>query len=163
VLCPGCRLDLPAADGPRHAYIGASPACWALYGQVLAREYEDAELFARHQLTVDTYAIQHPGVEERRSAQSVGLHLMTLCLVLEQGADPADGPLLHRRLVTRPEWQWLEPPQRNGTITVADVLVATSNDEHRRLVDEWAAGVWAAWRVHHELVRSWVAASLGQS
>jgi hypothetical protein len=159
VVCPGCGLTLPASDGPTHAYIGASAACWALYGELLAREYEDAELFARHQLTVDTYAVQHPGVEERRSAQSVGLHLMTLCLVLERGADPADGPLLHRRLVKRPAWEWLEPPQPNGAMTVADVLTAMSAEDHRRLVGDWATDVWATWHVHHELVRMWVDAS----
>jgi hypothetical protein len=151
---------LPASDGPTHAYIGASAACWALYGALLAREYQDAELFSRHQLTVDTYAVQHPGLAGRRSAQSVGLHLMTLCLVLDRGADPADGPLLHRRLVERPAWEWLEPPRPNGTMTVADVLAAASVDEHHHLVGKWAADVWEAWRPHHELVRAWVDASL---
>jgi hypothetical protein len=161
VRCAGCGLELPAIDGPAHPYIGASAACWALYGELLAREYQDAELFARHQLTVDTYAVQHPGVEERRSAQSVGLHLMTLCLVLGRGADPADGSLLHRRFVERPAWEWLEPPQPNGTMTVADVIAATSADKHHRLVGAWAADVWAAWAVHHARVRTWVDANLG--
>ena len=35
-----------------------------------------------HRLSVDTYAVQHPGVPERRSIQSVAVHLMCLCLVL---------------------------------------------------------------------------------
>ena len=35
-VCPGCGLELEVVDGPTHDYIGASPACWALYGQVLA-------------------------------------------------------------------------------------------------------------------------------
>ena len=30
-LCPGCQAQLAPADGPTHRYIGASPACWALY------------------------------------------------------------------------------------------------------------------------------------
>jgi hypothetical protein len=45
-----------------------------------------------HPLTVDTYAVQHPGVPERRTSQSLALHLITLCLVIERGADPRDGP-----------------------------------------------------------------------
>jgi hypothetical protein len=40
------------------------------------------------------------------------------CLVLEDGADPADGPELHRRLAKRPEFGWLEPPERIGELTV---------------------------------------------
>ena len=30
--CPDCRVVLPRFDGPAHRYVGASPACWALYG-----------------------------------------------------------------------------------------------------------------------------------
>lgn len=39
--CDDCGVTLPAVEGPTHAYLGASPACWALYGEVLAREYSD--------------------------------------------------------------------------------------------------------------------------
>ena len=31
--CPGCQAPLPALDGPTHRYIGASPACWAIYAE----------------------------------------------------------------------------------------------------------------------------------
>ena len=82
--CPGCGLDLPEHDGPTHAYIGASPACWALYGELLAREYGELRYPPSHRLTVDVYAIQHPGGGERRAIQSVAVHLMALCLVLER-------------------------------------------------------------------------------
>lgn len=78
--CPGCGLVLPAHDGPRHAYIGASAACWALYGRALERAYNDPSCREVPQLVVDSYACQHPGEAGRRAAQSVGIHLMTLCL-----------------------------------------------------------------------------------
>jgi hypothetical protein len=42
-----------------------------------------------------------PGVPERRSIQSVTLHLITLCLVLEDGADPRAG--------LPPEWRRTTP------------------------------------------------------
>jgi len=88
-LCPGCGLLLPAADGPTHSYIGASAACWALYGQVLAIEAGTYRQPAWHRLTVDAYAVQHPGIPERRSIQSVCVHLISLCLMLEHDISPA--------------------------------------------------------------------------
>jgi hypothetical protein len=155
--CPGCGVRLPPRSGPTHAYIGASAACWALYGELLAREFQDASLLDVHKLTVDAYAVQHPGKPERRAIQSVGIHLATLSLVLEHGADPREGPKLHRRLVRRPELTWLEPPRPNGTLTVADVLAA---DDHRAAVRAWARDVWDAWSAHHATVESWLAHAL---
>jgi len=158
--CPGCRLLLPEGEGATHPYIGSSPACWALFGDILAREYSDPAYFRRHQLTVDTYAVQHPGRPERRSVQSVALHLVTLCLILEDGADPGDGPTLHRRLAKRDVVHWLDPPQPNGRVTVADVRDAASAAEHERAVEAWARDVWGAWEAHHATVREWVDRSL---
>jgi hypothetical protein len=113
--CPGCGLRLPASDGPVHPYIGASAACWELYGQLLARELADPVDSAVHQLTVDAYAAQHPGRPERRSIQSVGLHLMALCLLLEQGVAPVHLPKLRARMLARrPAFRWLEPPLPSG-------------------------------------------------
>jgi hypothetical protein len=37
-VCPGCGLVLPARGGATHDYLDASPECWALYGELLARE-----------------------------------------------------------------------------------------------------------------------------
>ena len=159
--CPGCGVVLPANDGPTHRYLGASAACWALYGQLIAREFTNAAYFAVHQMSTDTYAVQHPGVPERRTIQSVALHLMTLCLFLERGADPLDGSKLHKRMVGNPYFHWLEPPRPNGKMTVADVLRAEGPVEHRRLVAAWARAVWNAWASHHSIVRTWTEQTLG--
>ncbi|MGH2792598.1 MAG: DUF5946 family protein [Actinomycetota bacterium] len=159
--CPGCGLVLPSTTGPTHPYIGSSPGCWALFGEILAREFNDPAYFRLHQVTVDTYAVQHPGVPERRSIQSVGLHLMTLCLVLEDGADPAAGPKLHKRMVTRPTFHWLTPPEPIGSMTVEDVLEAQSASQHEELVESWARDVWDAWSPHHNTIRARLDQSLG--
>jgi hypothetical protein len=48
--------------GKPHKYIGAVAGCWEIYGEILAKEYGEygyPEL--THRLTVDTYAVQHPG------------------------------------------------------------------------------------------------------
>ncbi|HEY0633553.1 MAG TPA: DUF5946 family protein [Thermoleophilaceae bacterium] len=159
--CPGCRLVLPQHDGPRHPYIGASAACWALYGHLLARAYSDPEIIPILQLIVDTYAVQHPGTPERRAAQSVGIHLMTLCMVLEQGADPRDGPQLHKRMVTRPAFSWLDPPPNRGSVTVGELVAVTDAGELDRRVWDWGREVWDAWALHHPTVRGWLRTSVG--
>ena len=61
IACTGCGALVPDTPGPTHRYIGASPQCWALFGEVLAREYSDFRYASVHQLTVDSYAAQHPG------------------------------------------------------------------------------------------------------
>ncbi len=159
-VCPGCGLVSPAHDGPTHPYVLSSPACWATYGTVLAREYEDPEYGRRHQVTVDAYAVQHPGVAERRSIQSVAVHLITLCLVLEDGADPQAGPRLHKRLAGKPSFKWLEPPRPNGTLTIADVAQAGSPKKHIEMVEAWSRNVWEAWRSYHSTIRAWIAREL---
>ena len=84
--CPGCGTLVPDTDGPTHPYIGASPGCWAIYGEVLAREYGEYAYPPVHRLTVD--AAQHPGVPSQGSVRSVALHLISLYLILERGYEP---------------------------------------------------------------------------
>lgn len=160
--CPGCGLRLAPVEGPAHAYIGASPACWALYGQALERGYADPACGEVLQLVVDAYACQHPGEPERRSAQSVVIHLMTLCLFLEGRADPRDGSRLHRRMVeSRQRFDWLEPPAERGEVTVVAVTEAPSTAAYVEAAWAWAGSVWDAWDGHHAAVRRRVAAALG--
>jgi uncharacterized protein DUF5946 len=154
--CPGCAVVLPEVAGPSHPYMHASPACWATYGEVLARSYQDPQLRHVHQLLVDAYAVQHPGVPSRRAARSVGIHLMTLCLVLERGADPREGPRLHKLMVERPIFHWLEPPSSRGDLTVVDVHTAADASGHIAAVRAWAGSAWEAWRPHHATVRGWL-------
>jgi hypothetical protein len=159
--CPGCGLVLPPQrEAPRHPYIGASAGCWALYGELLAREFQNPAYFSVHQLTVDTYAVQHPGSPERRSTQSVALHLMTLCLIVEDGVDPLEGPALHKRFIRRPAFRWLEPPRPNGQLTAADALRSRNPGEHAKAVRAWGEEVWKSWAPHHQTVRGWIAESL---
>lgn len=156
--CPGCDLELGRLDAPTHPYVGASPACWERYGRVLERAYADSLRREVLQLAVDAYACQHPGVPGRRSAQSVGIHLVTLCMVLEQGTDPRVGPKLHKRMVARPDvFTWLTPPGDRGHRTVLDVL---TTDAYAAAVRAWAQDVWGAWEAHHDTVRSWVSPCL---
>jgi hypothetical protein len=147
---------LPNEKGPTHRYVESSPACWRLFGEVLAREYSDARYRAIHRLTVDAYAAQHPGRESPQSTQSVALHPISLCLVLEQGWPPARAtPAMQRAAKREKEFWWLERPAQLGAVTVADVHGTSTPQEHEVEVRRWAEAVWEAWARHHASVRAW--------
>jgi hypothetical protein len=146
---------LPDVEGPTHPYIGASAACWARYGELLAREFGELRGPAIHRLSVDAYAMQHPGQPERRSIRSVAVHLMGLCLVLERGWKLEDATRRLGGLVERARPHWLDPPVPNGSLTVEHPL-AGPPAEHADRVREWAEDVWLAWSPHHAQVNAWL-------
>jgi len=137
----------------------SSAACWAAYGEVLARSFQDPDRREVHQLAVDAFAVQHPGDPGRREAQSVAIHLMTLCMVIEEGLDPCRGPALHKQMVHRPVFHRLKPPTDRGEVTAADVASAGDADAHVERVRQWADSAWRAWQDHHETVRQWLSYS----
>ncbi|HYI42034.1 MAG TPA: DUF5946 family protein [Sphingomicrobium sp.] len=155
--CPGCGSELPALDGPTHAYMTSSPACWHAFGLVLEREYSSPELMKVHRLTVDAWAAQHPGDGSRRAIQSVGLHLARLMIQLEEGlsGDEANAAMLRfaNRKSTLPE---LAPPAA-FSITVDRIVDATGPSEHRQAVRRWAEATWADWAHQHQFIRDWAA------
>jgi hypothetical protein len=156
VHCMWCKGAFPAEDGPTHAYMESTAGCWAAFGRVLAREYEDQRHFAVHRLTVDAYAVQHPGLPSRQTIQSVGVHLVRLCLFLEHNLEPAkanDAMLAAAK--HKSQYHWLVPPAYLGTLTVADVEAATDIQGHMSTVKSWASQMWQVWSPHHSTVRSW--------
>jgi hypothetical protein len=150
---------LPAQDGRAHAYMTGSAAYWAAYGDLLAAQYNDPQRMQFHQLVVDSYAVQHPGTDDPRAVRSVGIHLMTLCLFLEHGADPSLGTGLHKRMVERPVFHRVMPPEQRGRLTCLDVPTSGPVDQARSSVYAWANDAWAAWSAHHGTVRTWLISS----
>jgi hypothetical protein len=136
----------------------SSPACWRAFGQLLAADYSTPERMAFHQIVVDAYAAQHPGdggPQEVQQVQSVGLHLMTLCLFLEHDTDPAQGTRLHQKMVGRPQFtrlQRIDP----GALTVLHVPASGSAAAARHAAYEWAGAVWQSYVTEHETVRRWL-------
>jgi len=106
-VCPGCGRRFPGYSSPVHPYIGSSAGCWAVYGQLLEREYGEFGYPDVHRLTVDAYAAQHPGMPYRQSIQSVAIHLISLHLVLERGASAATVTQAIRAAVRRGGFKWL--------------------------------------------------------
>ena len=136
-VCPGCGgrfADVP--DGATHRYMESSSGCWATYGEVLAREYEQPEFFRMHKFTVDAYAVRRQEGAGGQRATAV----------------------MQKAAASKTAFRWLDPPSLQGEITVADIHRAASAEEHAALVRAWAELAWNAWSTHHETVRGWLSA-----
>ncbi len=158
VACSGCGALVPDSAGPTHAYIGASPGCWAAWGEVQARSFASPAIAAVQPLAVDVYAVQHPGLAERRAIQSVWVHLVSLCLILENGRSPGDGIRAKQLLLAGARiFVRLEPPAPRYSMTVLDLAAVTEPDAMPELVRQWAHVTWEAWRPHHAVIRARVA------
>jgi len=135
-----------------------SPECWRIFTEVLGKEFSNAVLFGQvHQLTVDTYAAQHAGGKHRD--KSVIIHLCGLHLILDRGARPTSVPKSFQRLarVVR-VWPHVHVPRPADmtAMTVFDVALVESAEDHARLVREWAKSVWRAWSPHYPQIRDFV-------
>lgn len=124
--CFSCGALVPKTEGPTHDYMLSLPGCWAVYGEVLAREYERPSYMVNHRLTVDAYAVQHPGEPTRAATRSVWLHLVgcapswsTACRSVEQrrssrrspiGRKPSSGSS-RRRTSGRSRWRKCTRPK----------------------------------------------------
>jgi len=156
-ICVGCGVRFPHTDGPVHRYMTSSPGCWAAYGEILQRFYGDSTAGDAYRICVDAYAVQHPGTPSPQATQSVTGHLVNLCLLFEHKVNDPEWRRGMIQAVTRysDQFVWLEPPQRNGTITVANLLPATDLTALRRLSNEWAYSIWNSWHAHHPAIREW--------
>ena len=134
----------------------SSAGCWRGFGELLVADYSSPERMTFHQVVVDAYAAQHPGSGALpQQVQSVGLHLMTLCLLLENATDPALGPALHRRMVRRPAFRRLER-SGPGALTWTHVPAAGTVEVVRQATYAWASAVWETYRAEHPTVRTWL-------
>lgn len=156
--CPGCGGEFVAQDGPIHRYMVSSPACWAAYGEVLAAEYADANLMPVHRLSVDAFAVQHPGDGSRQAIQSIGLHLCRLHMQLEIGLSPEQANEFMLRAGTRKaEFPPLSSPP-SFQVTVAEVAPLAGAATHVETVRRWAQSSWNDWSHVHGFVRKLSAA-----
>jgi hypothetical protein len=126
----------------------SSPECWAVFGEVLAKEYTEPALLGDvHQLTVDTYMAQHP-VEQ--PLKSLIAHLVSLYTMIELGRDASVArAALVGSLKRASDFPSILPPSCLGRLTVIDVARASDASEHADVVRSWASEVWAAWSEHH--------------
>ena len=155
VACVGCRGLVPDEDGPIHRYMTASPGCWRIYTELGAGGLPTSP---RSPLTVDAYAVTHPGVPGPQSTPSVWIHLITLCFVLERGW-PVVQAIRLRGIGADAfdRWPWLDRPESMGEVTVVDVgraVEAGKGATAAELVEAWIDAAWGAWSAHHSSVRA---------
>ena len=164
VDCTGCGGRVPDVVGATHDYMTASPGCWQVYGQWVAErawsEPVDPVAVAHH---VDCYAVQHPGrvEQDRRQRQSVAVHLISLCRLLEFEQPPQEATRSRTRIgrtvlaaAALDDWPLLTPPERLGATTIADVALA-AGDDLPEVFMRWVDDCWRAWSRHHPTVREW--------
>lgn len=117
---------------------------------------------AVHRQSVDAYCAQHPGLSERRTIQSINVHLAGLCLVIERGCSGEFARHVIATLTQHYEHQfcWLPPPASLGDVLVTDLLAAKDPSTYAREVHRWAETVWSSWDLHHSQIRALVDAAV---
>ncbi|HYN88527.1 MAG TPA: DUF5946 family protein [Ardenticatenaceae bacterium] len=160
--CPGCDALLPKTDGPTHRYIGASPACWALFSSLLNAREPPLAPAPTNALLGDAYAAQHPGWPSDQAIQSVAMHLVTLHGVLERGVAAGNAlwvrnrALRQRKGTKQRPFRWLEPPSFAGSPTVADIVRAPTPEARATRAHEYVLAVLSLWsRVHGTTIAAW--------
>ena len=104
-----------------------------------------------HQLTVDTYAVQHAGGDHK--PKSVAVHLVGLYAAIELQRPPRSIPgLLQAVASAHRTWPTFDPPRYTGPLTVVEVALAPNTLEHIHRVRKWAEFVWKAWQAYHDEV-----------
>ena len=133
----------------------SAPGCWAAFGAMQADEATRFGYPPVHGLAVDAYAASHGGDgSERRDRQSVCIHLMALCGVLERGLTSRQRiMLLQRATEPKRDWPVLSRPPGTPALTHLHAAAAADADDYARLVREWAGAVWDFWAPQHERVR----------
>jgi hypothetical protein len=155
VLCFSCGAMVPNIEGPIHKYMLSTPGCWKLYGEILAKEYTQLNYDPdSHRITVDAYAVTHPGVkDERRAVQSVNIHLIRMHYQFEKNCkgekllqiikNAAENTELHQ------SFTWLEPPSFINAPNITSVLFANNIKEHKERVYTWGTSIWTLWKNIH--------------
>lgn len=156
--CVGCGAVLPSlAGGATHRYMTSSAACWAAFNELSMLENG---AFAA--LSVDAFAVHHPGTPSAQTINSVAIHLMVLHGVLEQRLAPSQALWLRQhpgrpsQVAKHDRFHWLTPPDLTHGITVSDVIAAATPLERGARLEQWVRAVYALWSAAHEAqIASW--------
>lgn len=165
--CPGCQAQLPAIGSSAHPYIGASGACWDMFAALSHGGEPPLAPGPLNGLLVDAYAAQHPGVPSDQSIQSVAVHLLTLYGILSKQLSPELALTIrlkgvHERTPKHGRYQWLTPPDFQGSITVADVVAQPIPSARTELLTRYIEEVWTHWAaLHHNTIAAWFEQHVG--
>ena len=155
VTCPSCGAVCDDVGGPVHPYMAATPGCWAAFGGLQAHEIAQFGYPPTHGLVVDAYAASHGGdASERRDRQSVCIHLMALCAVLERDETSRGRiALLQRATARKLDWPALDRPAGVPALAHTHAAGAADVGEYTSRAREWAGAVWSFWSDEHARIR----------
>jgi hypothetical protein len=144
-------VDLPTSAAPTHRYIGASPACWELFSNLLNAGYPPLALAPLNALLSDAYAAQHPGSPSEQAINSVAVHLLVLYGVFVRGISPNNAlwvrqrALRQQRRLKHGRFQWLPPPSFAGSLTVSDIVHTPTPEQRAIITQQYVEQVWLIW------------------
>ena len=151
--CPYCGLQANKTDGPVHKYLLSTASCWAAYGELLVLEYQDLQYNKVHEISVDAYALQHPGEQSPQTIGSAHIHLASLYAYFELDRSLGELDLIKREVAKhKKDFFWLEPPKDMQQINVGNILPANNANEHCLVVEKWAQYIFEKWKVHHAVI-----------
>lgn len=160
--CPGCDALLPRSDGPTHRYIGASPACWAIFTNLFNAGEPPLAPAPLNGLLGDAYAVQHPGTPSAQAIQSVAVHLLALYGVFEHGVNPEKALWVRRRALREAKgrrqgrFDWLTAPDFAGSLTIAAIVRAPTRPARADLTQKYVTQVWSLWsEIHLATLTRW--------
>ncbi len=104
-----------------------------------------------HQHVVDAFAAQTSTGHDKPIRLTFAL--VGLYLHVEENYSGREVQLAHMRLARRKRrWPAFALPHDRGAITVTDVVAATDGADRDRMIHEWCASVWEAFRENREIV-----------
>lgn len=152
-----CGVTRPAGAGLTHPYVPADAGCWQLFGEVQADEMTRFGYPPAHQVVVDAYMASHPGSgtdRDRREAQSLTVHLVGLCGLLERGWDSARSRAAMRGLVGQASLPVLDGFAEPPRLTVETMVGTADLADYDRRAARWAQAVWEAYGREHGTIRA---------
>ncbi len=155
IPCPGCCASVPLVDGQTFKpYIGTCEGCWRIYTNVLSHQLEEYEEHKEyHRILVDAYSVQHPGTPSLQSIQSVNVHLIGLCAMLEKNATGAQATHAMRMVLHhKRDFRWLKPPSFQSRLSITSIQLDSDIEQMHKSIVMWAKDVWSAWSAHHNTV-----------
>jgi hypothetical protein len=153
--CPGCCAELPRVSGPTHSYIGASPARWHIFSNLLNAGEPPLAPAPTTALIGDAYAAQHPGTPSDQAIQSVAVHLLVLHGVFARGVAPSSALWVRRRGLRekvkskRGRYRWLDPPSFEGSPNVSYIAAGPDPVSRAERAREYVEDVWSVWEAEH--------------
>ena len=166
-VCPDCGAKLPAFDGPTHRYIGASPACWALFAELVNAGNPPLAPAPLNDLITDAYAVQHHGTPSPQTIQSVAVHLLVLYGILVREVAPGSAQWIRERAMRRgreakhDRFRWLAPPALHGSLTIADIAQGATPADRAETAGKFVTQVWELWaRQYEPIIGTWYDANV---